>query len=60
MNISGTLIDKVKDEKYRNAIIDALTGGIGDEFQEYFDMVIRLLMPRRLLLFCYSFIDLQV
>jgi hypothetical protein len=51
MEIHGTLIDKIKDEKYRNAIIDALTGGIGDEFQEYFDMVMNYIIDEKLELF---------
>ena len=27
-----------KDENYKNAIIDALTGGIPDQFMEYYEL----------------------
>ena len=51
METQGTFIDKVKDEKYKNAIIDALTGGIADEFQEYFEMVMNYDINEKLQLF---------
>jgi len=51
MEINGTFIDNIKNENYRNAIIDALTGGIADEFQEYFEMVMNYVIDEKLEIF---------
>jgi hypothetical protein len=49
--IHGNFIDKIKDERYRNSIIDALTGGIREEFQEYFEMVMNYVIDEKIKLF---------
>ena len=49
--INGNFIDKIKDERYRNSIIDALTGGIREEFQEYFEMVMNYVIDEKINLF---------
>ena len=40
-----------KDQNYKNAIIDALTGGIPDEFMEYYEMTLNYVINDRYKLF---------
>jgi hypothetical protein len=40
-----------KDENYKNAIIDALTGGIPDEFMEYYEMTLNYIINEKYDLF---------
>jgi len=40
-----------KDENYKNAIIDALTGGIPDEFMEYYEMTLNYIIEEKYKLF---------
>lgn len=50
-NDNDNFLDKIKDIKYRNSIIDALTGGIDKDFQEYFEMVMNYVIDEKLELF---------
>lgn len=40
-----------KDQNYKNAIIDALTGGIPDEFMEYYEMTLNYVINDKYKLF---------
>jgi hypothetical protein len=40
-----------KDENYKNAIIDALTGGIPDQFMEYYEMTLNYVIEEKYQLF---------
>jgi hypothetical protein len=40
-----------KDENYKNAIIDALTGGIPDQFMEYYEMTLNYIIEQKYHLF---------
>jgi len=40
-----------RDENYKNAIIDALTGGIPDEFMDYYEMTLNYVITEKYKLF---------
>jgi hypothetical protein len=46
-----TFLEIYKNEDYKNALIDALTGGITEEWEEYYEMVMNYVIEKKYHLF---------